>query len=127
MRKGGAEVRAVDRAVAGGFRRVDVLAAAAIQLDGLFVGNIGETYRKERLRLTEYAWAAAKVCALVFLELRSPRWTRDWVYAWELNVCITHHFCQPPCSDYPSRVNQTVEEPSLKVEVPAKVVLYFFV
>jgi len=40
VREGGAEVGAVDRAVARGFRRVDVLAAAAVELDGFFVRDV---------------------------------------------------------------------------------------
>jgi hypothetical protein len=40
VREGGAEVGAVDRAVARGFGRVDVLAAAAVELDGFLVRDV---------------------------------------------------------------------------------------
>lgn len=40
VREGGAKVGAIDRAVAGRFRRVDVLAATAVELDGFFVRDV---------------------------------------------------------------------------------------
>ena len=42
MGEGGAEVRAVDRAVARGLGRVDVFAAPAVELDGLLVRDVGQ-------------------------------------------------------------------------------------
>ena len=38
--EGGAEVRAVNRGVAGGFGVVDVFAPSAVELDGLDVGVV---------------------------------------------------------------------------------------
>ena len=40
VRERGAEVGTIDRAVAGGLGRVDVLAAAAVELDGFFVRHV---------------------------------------------------------------------------------------
>lgn len=69
VRKGGAEVCAVDRAVARGFGRVQVFAAAAEELDGLLIWDVGEPDGKERLRGAKDTWAPTEVGALVFVEL----------------------------------------------------------
>ena len=69
VRKGGAEVRPVDRAVARRFGRVQVFASPAEELDGLLVWDVGEPDGEERLGGAEDTWAATKVGALVFVEL----------------------------------------------------------
>lgn len=81
--------------------------------------------------MAEHAWAAAEVCALVLLEL----WSDE---AWgnqdgeregmgkrgnDKAEQGTHHLCEASCCYDPSGVNEPVEETSLKVEVPAKVIL----
>lgn len=40
---------------------------------------------------------------------------------------MTYHFRKTSCRDYPTRVNQAVEQPSLQVEVATEVVLDLFV
>ena len=67
MRERRAEVRAVDGPVPRGLGRVDVLAAAAVEFDGLFVGDVAKPDGEQRLRLAEDAWAPAEVCFLVLL------------------------------------------------------------
>ena len=47
--EGGAKVRAVDGGVAGRLGVVNVLAASAVQLNGLDVGNVGEAHGEERV------------------------------------------------------------------------------
>ena len=69
MGEGGAEVCAVDGAVARGLRGVDILAAAAVELDGLLVGHVCQTDWKQRLGLAQYARAATEISPLVLLKL----------------------------------------------------------
>lgn len=69
MREGRSEVGTIDGTVSRGFRRIDVLATAAVQLDRLFVWDVRQPYWKERLRLTEYAGAASEVGLLVLFKL----------------------------------------------------------
>ena len=69
MGKGRAKVRAVDGAMAGGLGGVEILAAAAVELDTLFERGINEADGEERLRVAKDSGAAAKVTALVLLDL----------------------------------------------------------
>lgn len=52
------------------FRGVDVLAAAAEELDRLFVWRVGKPDGEEGLALAEHAWATAEVGFLVLFKLR---------------------------------------------------------
>lgn len=70
MRERSAEVGAVDGTVSRGFRRVDVLASAAVKFYGFFVRDIRKPDGKQGLRLAENAGTAAKVYFFVFLELQ---------------------------------------------------------
>ena len=63
------EVCPVDAAVSRGLGRVDVLAAATVELDGLFVRDVGEADGEEGLGGAEHARAFAEVGAFVFFEL----------------------------------------------------------
>lgn len=67
--EGSAEVSAVDGGVAAGFRVVDVLAFAAVELDRLDVGQVGHAGWEERLGFADHAGTFAEVGLLVFLEL----------------------------------------------------------
>lgn len=69
VREGRPKVRAVDRAVPRGLGRVDVLAAAAVELDGLLVWYVGQPDGQERLLQAEDARAAPEVASFVLLEL----------------------------------------------------------
>ncbi len=61
VREGRAEVRAVDRAVAGRLGRVDVLASPAVQLDRLLVRHVRQPDRQQRLPLAEHPRAASEI------------------------------------------------------------------
>ena len=81
MREGRAEVCAIDRAVARGFGRVDVFAAATVELDGFLVRDVGQAHGEERLALAEHARASSEISLLVLVKLpwqgsRVPRVTR---------------------------------------------------
>lgn len=67
--EGGAEVGAVDGGMARGFGVVEVLAAGAVELDGLEVGDVGETHREQGVRVTVDAGTFAKLGLLVLVEL----------------------------------------------------------
>lgn len=67
--EGGAEVGAVDRGVARGFGVVEVLTPGAVELDGLEVGNVGETHGEQRVRVAVDAGTFAKFGLLVLVEL----------------------------------------------------------
>ena len=69
VREGGAEVRAVDRAVPRRLRRVDVLAAAAVELDGLLIWYVSQPDGQERLLQAKDARAAPEVASFVLLKL----------------------------------------------------------
>lgn len=112
MWEGSAEVRSVDGSVTGGFRRVDVFAAAAIEFDGFLVGNVCEADGEERLGLAENTGTSAKVCSFVFLHLE--------VYAMRYKLSLkrdtTHHFCQPSRCYDPPCVNEAVQQTRLDVQ-----------
>ena len=55
--------------MAGGLGGVEILAAAAVELDTLFERGINEADGEERLRVAKDSGAAAKVTALVLLDL----------------------------------------------------------
>lgn len=67
--EGSAKVGAVDGGVARGFGVVKVLAAGAVELDGLEVGDIGETHGEQGVRVAVDARAFAKFRLLVLVEL----------------------------------------------------------
>lgn len=67
--KGGAEVGAVDGGVARGFGVVEVLAAGAVELDRLEIGNIGEAHGEQGVRVTVDAGTFAKLGLFVLVEL----------------------------------------------------------
>lgn len=67
--EGGAEVGAVDGGMARGFGVVEVLAAGAVELDGLEVGDVGETHGEQGVRVTVDAGTFAKLGLLVLVEL----------------------------------------------------------
>lgn len=64
-----AEVRSVDGPVSVRFGGVDVLAARAVKLDGLLVGDVRETHGEEGLRIAVDAGASSKVGLLILLHL----------------------------------------------------------
>jgi hypothetical protein len=64
-----AKVRAIDRAVSRRLRGVKVFAAPAVELDGLFVWDVGEANGEKRLLLAEHAGATTKVSSFVFFKL----------------------------------------------------------
>lgn len=72
--EGGAEVGAVDSGVAGRLWIIDVLAASAVQLDGLEVGHVGEAHGQQRVGLAHDAGALSEVALLVLFQL--PRYVR---------------------------------------------------
>jgi hypothetical protein len=55
--------------VARGFGVVEVLAAGAVELDGLEVGDIGEAHGEQGVRVTVDAGAFAKLGLFVLVEL----------------------------------------------------------
>ena len=63
------EVCPIYRAVARGFWRVDIFASAAVELDGLFVCNVGQTDGEEWLGLAKDTRTAPEIDFLVLLEL----------------------------------------------------------
>jgi hypothetical protein len=67
--KGCAEVGAVDRAVTWGLGWVNVLAAAAVELDGFLVRDVRQADGEERLALAEHPWTSTKIGFLVLVEL----------------------------------------------------------
>ena len=69
VREGRAEVGAVDRAVARGLGRVDVLAAAAVELDGFLVRDVRQADGEEWLALTEHARASTEIGLFVLVQL----------------------------------------------------------
>ena len=69
MREGRAEVCAIDRAVARGLGRVDVFAAAAIELDRFLVRDVRQAHGEERLSLAEHARASSEISLLVLVKL----------------------------------------------------------
>ena len=69
MREGRAKVGAVDRAVARGLGRVNVLAAAAVELDGFFVRDVRQADGQERLALAEHARASSEIGLSVLVQL----------------------------------------------------------
>lgn len=64
-----AEIGAVDGPVSCGLWRIEIFASAAIELDRFLVGDVGETYRQERLLGAENARTATKIGSFVFLQL----------------------------------------------------------
>lgn len=65
----GAKVGAVDGGVARGFRVVEVLAAGAVELDGLEVGDVGEAHGEEGVGVAVDARAFAEFGLFVLVEL----------------------------------------------------------
>ncbi len=65
----GAKVGAVDGRMPRGFRIIEVFAFAAVEFDGLDVGEVGHAGRKEGMVLAHNAGAFAKVAFLIFLKL----------------------------------------------------------
>ena len=74
----------------GGFGRVDVFAAAAIELDGLFVGDVCEADGEERLGLAKDPWATTEVGSFVFLQLRHKTFEERGLLGWDGG---TYHLC----------------------------------
>lgn len=71
--EGGAEVGAIDGGVARGFGVVEILAAGAVELDGLEVGDIGEAHGEQGVRVAVDARAFTKFRLLVLVELLQRR------------------------------------------------------
>lgn len=69
MRECGSEVGAINGAVARRLGRVEILAAAAVELDRLLVWDIGHADWEKGLRGAEHARAPSEVGAFVFVEL----------------------------------------------------------
>lgn len=69
VRERGSEVGSVDGAVTRGFGGVEVFAATAVELDGFFVGDIGQSDGQEGLGGAEDPRAASEIGAFVFIEL----------------------------------------------------------
>lgn len=67
--EGGAEEGAVDLGVPGRLGIVDVLAAGAVELDGLGVGHVGEAHGQEGVGVAHDARTLAEVAFFVFFEL----------------------------------------------------------
>jgi len=57
--------------VSGGFRVVEIFTFATVEFDGLNVGKVGHTGRKERVVLAHDAGTFAKIAFLVFLKLNT--------------------------------------------------------
>lgn len=73
MRERRAEVRAVDGLVTGGVRGVDVIAAAAVELHGIFEWGVDEADGEEGLTVAQYPRAVAEVATLILFDLRKKR------------------------------------------------------
>jgi len=69
VRERSPEVGSIYRTVARGFWGVDIFASAAVEFDGFFVCNVGQTDREEWLGLAKDTRTAPEVDFLVFLEL----------------------------------------------------------
>lgn len=67
--EGCAEVGTVDGRVPGGFGVVRVLAARAVEFDGLEVRDVGETHGEERVGVTHDSGAFPELGFLVLVEL----------------------------------------------------------
>ena len=69
MGEGGAEVRAVDGTVARGLRGVDILAAAAVELDCLLIRDVGQADGKKGMGLAEDTGTSSEIGAFVLVQL----------------------------------------------------------
>lgn len=65
----GAKVSAIDSGVSGRFWVVEVFAFAAVEFDGLDVGEVGHAGWEERVVLAHNAGTFAKVAFFIFLKL----------------------------------------------------------
>ena len=95
--------------MARGFGRVDIFASTAIELDGFFVCNVGQTDGEEWLGLTKDAWTAPEIDFLVFLELDESNQGASVKGGFSDIGNVVYHLGQSPGRDDPSSVNQPVE------------------
>ena len=99
----GAEIGAINGAMARGLWGVEILAATAIQFHGFLIWYVGETDGEEGLLLTEYSRASSEIGALVLFQLKSYEILDRFVFN------ATHHLLQTTSRYNPSCVNQPVQ------------------
>lgn len=69
VREAAAKVSAVDRSMSARFRVVNVLAAAAEQLDRFGVGDVRERNREQRVVVAEHSGATSEIALLELFQL----------------------------------------------------------
>lgn len=87
--KRGAKVSAINGGVSGRFWVIEVFAFAAIEFDGLDVGEVGHAGWEERVVLAHNAGTFAKIAFFIFLKLNCVSHA-VFSYCWNLNS--TNHF-----------------------------------
>lgn len=124
MREGAAEEGAVDCSVPTRLWAVDVLAARAKELDGLLERLVGQADGKKRLLVAQDPWAATKIGTLVLFELLSKR---DEVNGegggGQKKGFGTYHLCESARRDDVPGMDETVQQPSLRLDVVSRLIV----